>query len=140
MPKNGPIIIIEDDMDDQEMLREVFKELKLPNLVHVFDSCVNALDYLLTTIERPLLILSDINLPLMTGMELKQEINNTDYLKRKSIPFVFLSTASDSSIVSTAFEVQAQGFFVKPRTMDSLKNTIRTIIDYWKCSSLPTAV
>ena len=137
MPKNGPIIIIEDDIDDQDMLKEVFNELKLPNFVRFFNSCVHALDYLLTTLEKPLLILSDINLPLMTGMELKQEINKTDVLKRKNIPFVFLSTASDNSIVSMAYDVQAHGFFVKPSTMDSLKNLIRTIIDYWRSSSLP---
>ena len=137
MPKNGPIIIIEDDIDDQEILKEVFRELSLPNITRFFDSCVGALDYLLTTMERPLLILSDINLPSMTGMELKQEINKIDVLKKKTIPFVFLSTASDSSIVSTAYEVQAQGFFVKPPTIALLKDIIKTIIDYWKSSSRP---
>jgi len=137
MPKNGPIIVIEDDIDDQEILKEVFNDLQIPNVPRFFDSCVNALNYLLTTLEKPLLILSDINLPLMTGMELKHEINKNEFLKRKSIPFIFLSTASDNSIVSTAFDVQAQGFFVKPPTMASLKEIIMTIINYWKTSSLP---
>jgi len=137
MHKNGPIIIIEDDIDDQDILKEVFRELRLPNITRFFDSCVNALDYLMNTLDKPLLILSDINLPLMTGMELKREINRSEVLKKKTIPFVFLSTASDSSIVNTAFEVQAQGFFVKPPTIDSLKEIIKTIIDYWRSSSLP---
>ena len=137
MNKRGPIVIIEDDIDDQDILKEVFSELSLPNITRIFDSCVHALDYLLTTLERPLLILSDINLPLMTGMELKREINKNDILKKKTSPFVFLSTASDSSIVTTAYEVQAQGFFVKPPTIESLKDTIKTIIDYWRSSSLP---
>jgi CheY-like chemotaxis protein len=137
MHKNGPIIIIEDDIDDQDILKEVFRELSLPNITRFFDSCVNALDYLMTTLEKPLLILSDINLPLMTGMELKREINKNDILRKRTIPFVFLSTASDSSIVNSAFEEQAQGFFVKPPTIDSLKDIIITIINYWKSSSLP---
>ena len=79
MPKSGPIIIIEDDIDDQEILKEVIEELHIPNIVLFFNSCVNAMDYLLTTLEKPLLILSDINLPSMTGMELKQQINQNDF-------------------------------------------------------------
>jgi len=63
MPKSGPIIIIEDDKDDQELLNEIFIELKIPNIVRFFNSCVQAFDYLITTLERPFLIISDINLP-----------------------------------------------------------------------------
>ena len=137
MPKSGPIIIIEDDIDDQEILKEVIEELHIPNIVLFFNSCVNAMDYLLTTLEKPLLILSDINLPSMTGMELKQQINQNDFLKKKSIPFIFLSTTSDNNIISTAYEMQIQGFFVKPGTMALLKEVIKTIVDYWRISRFP---
>ena len=66
MPKTGPIIIVEDDYDDQELLKEVFTELKVPNILRFFSSCIEAFNYLLTTIERPFLIISDINVPPMT--------------------------------------------------------------------------
>lgn len=134
MPHSRPIIIIEDDMDDQEILKEVFSEMKVPNLIHFFNSCLHALDYLLTTLERPFLIISDINLPAMTGMELKKEICNNEYLRNKNIPFVFLTTNPDIQIITQAYRWHAQGYFVKPPTMKELKEMLHTIIGYWKTS------
>ena len=74
MFKNGHIIVIEDDNDDQELLSEVFSELGVTNIVKFFSSCVHALDHLLTSMEKPFLIISDINLPAMTGLELCRKI------------------------------------------------------------------
>ncbi len=121
-------------MDDQEILKEVFTELQVPNLIHFFHSCLHALEYLLTTLERPFLIISDINLPAMTGMELKKEIYQNEFLRNKNIPFVFLSTNPDVNIISQAYHWHAQGYFVKPPTMKELKEMLQTIIGYWKTS------
>ena len=137
MPHTRPIIIIEDDMDDQEILREIFAELKIPNLIHFFNSCMLAFENLLTTIERPFLIISDINLPAMTGMQLKKQINDNDYLSKKNIPFVFLTTNPDIRSIDLAYQSLAQGYFVKPPTMGELKEMLQTIIGYWKFSRLP---
>lgn len=137
MPKKGPIIIVEDDHDDQELLKEVFDELQIPNLLRFFNSCMNALDYLLTTIEKPFLIISDINLPAMTGIEFKLKINENDYLRRKSIPFIFLSTTSDKLVISQAFNVFAQGYFVKPLKVHDVKEIVVKIVEYWNFCSRP---
>jgi two-component SAPR family response regulator len=137
MPKSGPIIIIEDDFDDQEMLKEVFEELKVPNILRFFNSCIDAIDYLLTTIESPFLIISDINLPSMTGIELKQQINNNVFLRKKSIPFVFLSTTPDNYAIATAYNVWVQGYFVKPSRFRELKEMMGCILTYWKFSRQP---
>jgi CheY-like chemotaxis protein len=137
MHKNGPIIVIEDDADDQELLNEIFRELKIPNFVRFFNSCMNALDYLLTTIEKPFLIISDINLPAMTGMELCKKITDNESLKVKSIPFVFLTTTSDQKVITEAYKMFVQGFFVKPTSMHELKNMVRMIVDYWNICRNP---
>jgi two-component SAPR family response regulator len=135
MPASGPIIIVEDDMDDQEILREVFEELKIPNILRFFDSCKKVFDYLVTTIERPFLIISDINLPAVTGIELKQQINGNDCLRKKSIPFIFLSTTREDSVISKAYEVLVQGYFVKPTKLDDLRVLIRMIFEYWRTAA-----
>jgi CheY-like chemotaxis protein len=140
MPKSGPILLIEDDQDDQEMLQEVFTELKVPNILRFFDTCAKALDYLLTTIEKPFLIISDINLPAMTGMELKKEMNENEDLRKKSIPFIFLSTNPDQYIISKAYEMLVQGYFVKPGSMRELKEVIKMIVEYWKVCKHPFPV
>jgi len=137
MPKSGPIIIIEDDKDDQELLNEIFLELKIPNIVRFFNSCFQAFDYLLTTIERPFLIISDINLPAMTGLELCRMIFENESLKMKTIPFVFLTTTNDQLVITQAYEMFVQGFFVKPSSINELKETIRMIVEYWKFSRHP---
>lgn len=137
MPKSGPIIIVEDDVDDQELLKEVFQELEIPNILRFFNSCLEALKYLQTTLERPFLIISDINLPAMTGFDFLKSINNNQRLKEKYIPFIFLTTASTASTIQQAYLMPAKGFFVKPLNGNQLRQTIAAIIEYWKISSIP---
>lgn len=137
MHKNGPIIIIEDDADDQELLKEIFKELHISNILRFFDSCLHAFDYLVTTVEKPFLIISDINLPAMTGMELCKMILENKSVKMKSIPFVFLTTTSDQNVIIQAYKMFVQGFFVKPSSIKELKEMIRMIVDYWKICRQP---
>jgi CheY-like chemotaxis protein len=137
MPKSGPIIIVEDDRDDQEVLKEVFEELQIPNMLHFFSSCIDALQYLHTTAERPFLIISDINVPAMSGIELKEKINQNDFLRRKNIPFIFLSTNSETTTIAKAYDLLAQGYFVKPVTLADIKEMVVKIVDYWRISSRP---
>ena len=137
MAKSGPIIIIEDDADDQELLNDIFGELQIPNLLRFFNSCMNAFDYLISTIEKPFLIISDINLPAMTGLELCRKITDNELLKRKCIPFVFLTTTSDQKVITEAYKMFVQGFFVKPTSVHEQKEMIRMIVDYWKISRHP---
>jgi CheY-like chemotaxis protein len=138
MPKRGPILIVEDDHDDQELLREVFEELNIVNEIKFFASCINVLDYLVTAISKPFLIISDINIPLMNGLELKQRINETECIKLKNIPFVLFTTNPDLTVVSQAFQMNVQGYFVKPSTLEGIKEVMRKIIDYWSATLLPT--
>jgi CheY-like chemotaxis protein len=137
MPQTGPIIIIEDDKDDQELLNEIFLELKIPNIIKFFNSCFQAFDYLLTTVEKPFLIISDINLPAMTGLELCRKLYEHNSLKKKTIPFVFLTTTNDQLVIAQAYDMFIQGFFVKPSSIHELKETIRMIVEYWKFSRHP---
>ena len=89
MSKQGPILIIEDDQDDQYLLEEVFSALNIKNELKFFENGHFALEYLQTTKDKPFIILSDVNLPGMSGPDLKRSINENDRLRRKSIPFVF---------------------------------------------------
>lgn len=133
----GPIVIIEDDVDDQELLKEVLLGLKVPNTLRIFSDCDAAYQYLETTTEKPFLIFSDINLPGMSGADLKRKINVNDGVRRKSIPFIFLTTTSNHHAVLDGYESLAQGFFTKPNSMEALKHMVEMIINYWKISRHP---
>ena len=96
MPKRYPVVIIDDDMDDQEMLAELTAHLRPEASIRSFNNGVEALEYLKTTPEQPFIILCDVNMPLMTGLELLESIQVTPFLKNKSIPFILLSTSKYS--------------------------------------------
>ena len=65
--KNGPVIIIEDDADDQDFLTEIFQKLNYQNKILFFRDGQEALDHINVTDELPFLILSDINMPKLNG-------------------------------------------------------------------------
>lgn len=136
MNKTGPIIIIEDDVDDQEMLVEIFKELKYANELIFFGDSIQALEYLTATEIEPFLVLSDINMPKLNGMELREKIHNNEDLRLKSIPYLFFSTSAEQQHVIDAYSRSIQGFFIKPHSFDKLKKTIVKIVEYWQeCES-----
>jgi CheY-like chemotaxis protein len=132
MNKTGPIIIVEDDLDDQDVLADIFKELNYKNEVIFFGDSSQALDYLTNTEAEPFIVLSDINMPKLNGMELREKIHNNEDLRMKSIPYLFFSTSAEQAHVIDAYSRSIQGFFIKPSNYNSLKSTIRKIVEYWQ--------
>lgn len=136
MNKSGPIIIIEDDMDDQEILVDIFKELNYDNEVIFFGDSVQALEYLTNTDVEPFLVLSDINMPKLSGLELREKVVNNEDLRLKSIPYLFFSTSAEQRHVIDAYSRSIQGFFIKPNNYEKLKSVIGKIVAYWQeCES-----
>lgn len=132
MNSKGPVIIIEDDVDDQDVLQEVFKKLDYPNEILFFKDGQTALDFLNSTDLVPFLILSDINLPKLDGFALRNKIKMDAQLQIKCIPYLFFTTASNQKAVIDAYSLSVQGFFVKQNSMAELEKTIKVIMEYWQ--------
>jgi CheY-like chemotaxis protein len=132
MLKSGPIIVIEDDKDDQELLEEVFNVLNYPNKVIYFSDGLEALDFIVKTDAKPFLILSDINMPRIDGYELRKMVHTNEALNIRCIPYLFFTSGANKKGVTDAYSMSAQGFFIKPSSMGALQNTIRKIIEYWQ--------
>jgi CheY-like chemotaxis protein len=140
MNRNGPVVIIEDDADDQELLVEVFKKLNYSNEIIFFLDSQKALDFLNRTDITPFLILSDINMPKLDGFALRNKIYTDAQLQLKCIPYLFFSTASTQKAVIDAYSMSVQGFFIKQNTMAELEKTILVIMEYWKRCVAPNDV
>ena len=128
----GPIVIVDDDKDDQEIYAEAIKAIGIPNEIRFFNGGQPALDYLLTTSEQPFIILSDINMPSMDGLRFKELIQKDDFLRNKGIPFVFISTNASGDAVRKAHKLSVQGYFQKPSTLTDIKTMLKIMFDYWE--------
>ena len=132
MNNKGPVIIIEDDIDDKEMLEEAFQNLGYPNKLLFFNDGESALDFLNTSAVVPFIILSDINMPKLDGFALRNKIKLDAALQIKCIPYLFFTTASSQKSVVDAYSLSVQGFFVKQHKLAELEKTITVIMEYWQ--------
>ena len=75
-------------------------------------------------------------MPRLNGMELRAKVHENEDLRIKSIPYLFFSTSAEQQHVIDAYSKSIQGFFVKPKAYSEIKETIKTIVEYWqKCVS-----
>ena len=129
----GPILIIDDDIDDQEILGEAFREIGIDSELLYFNRSDEVFKFLKTTPKHPFLIISDINLPGENGIDFKKRIDADPQLRQKSIPFVFLSTAISRYAIEKAYnQMTVQGFFKKAVTYADLKNDLDIVLQYWR--------
>ena len=133
----GPIIVIEDDPDDRDILKEIFEKINYPNIVRYFNDGEAALEHLNRTDVIPFLILSDINMPVLDGFALRDKVKIDAKLQVKCIPYLFFTTASDQQVIIDAYSKSVQGFFIKPNSMALLEKTIRVILEYWELCASP---
>ncbi len=130
----SPLVYIDDDEDDQFLFQTAISELKLGCPIRSFTDGAQALAYLVSTMERPLMILSDMNMPLMDGLELHRMIDENALLKSQRIPFVYFTTEASPDQLQRAHQSGIQGFHIKAQNYDALKEQLRMIVNYWQIS------
>jgi|SRR5688572_11015856 len=134
-----PIVIVEDDADDQYFIKSICDKLGVTSELLFFDNGKDALDYLKATNRKTFLILCDINMPIMNGLELRRQIQMDEKLRRKSIPFIFLSTAARPKEVEEAYDLTVQGFFVKASQLKDMEMDLELILKYWQNCKHPNS-
>jgi CheY-like chemotaxis protein len=133
----GPILVVDADEDDHDLLRFVCRELNVCNNLHFFFTGQQLIDYLKSEQQRPFIILCDINMPHINGLDLRQLIWSDTDLRNKSIPFIFFSTAASPEQVNRAFDLTVQGFFLKGNSMNETIRKLKLVLDYWTESKHP---
>jgi CheY-like chemotaxis protein len=128
---------VDDDFEEREIIEEIWGELDIANPLLFFESGKAVLEHLQRDPTNPFLIICDVNLPQMDGYELRQKFTNEHSLHYKSIPFVFWSTAASNEQIKKAYDYGVHGFFFKGRNYAEMKDSLKTIMSYWKTSKVP---
>ncbi len=132
MRNSKPILLVEDDNVDVMTVKRAFKELKVTNpLVNTVNG-EEALKYLRGEANnKPCLILLDLNMPKMNGIEFLEVVKTDDLLKR--IPVVVLTTSEEQQDMAESFRLGAAGYIVK--AID-YKNFVEVIREQLTCTGL----
>ena len=134
---SNPIIIIDDDIDDIEIFQEGFKELGIENEIIVFTDGNKFYDYISATDKKSIFILCDINMNRINGFELKKKIFDNEELRLKCVPFLMMSTSGASAHILEAYSLNVQGYFIKPDTVQGIKDMFDIVVKYWAISQRP---
>jgi CheY-like chemotaxis protein len=134
---NKPIMLVEDDEVDSLTVKRALKELHVTNpLVHLENGEV-ALEYLRNgQNERPCIILLDLNMPVMNGIEFLQVAKQDADLRR--IPVVVLTTSEEQQDKVSSFDLSVAGYMAKPVDYRQFVEVLRSINTYWTISEMPS--
>lgn len=136
MQGNDPILLVEDDMVDAMTVQRAFKDLNVVNSIAHASNGEEALAYLLDPNNpRPCIILLDINMPKMNGIEFLKEAKKTEQINQ--IPVIMLTTSTNDRDIIESFNLNVAGYMVKPVDYKQFVETARTIEAYWRLSRLP---
>lgn len=131
-----PVLLVEDDAIDTMTVRRAFKDLKLSNPLAHATNGEEALEYLGNEENpKPCVILLDLNMPRMNGVEFLRAVKADPVLKR--IPIIVLTTSRDDRDIIESYKLSAAGYIVKPVDYKKFVEAVRTIDVYWTISELP---
>jgi CheY-like chemotaxis protein len=136
--KNAPVFVIDDDLEELEMIQDIWQDLNFTNKLETFSSIDQMIDRLKENIN-PFIIISDVNLPKIDGFALKQLLAEEPDVKYKSVPFVFWSTTASDEQIKKAYDACGHGFFIKGSTYTEIKDSLNIIMSYWHNSKAPQA-
>ena len=128
-----PILLIEDDIVDALSAKRAFKEVNVQNdVVHVKNG-EEALEFLQDDKnKKPCLLLLDINMPKMNGIEFLEERAKEE--KLRLIPCIVLTTSNDDQDKYNSYNLNIAGYMIKPLEYENFVKVIHTIDMYWTLS------
>jgi CheY-like chemotaxis protein len=134
------ILLVDDDKFDKLALRRGFRDVHIVNQVVETRSGVEALDVLRGTnghdaLAQPCLVVLDLNMPRMGGLEFLEELRNDPALRRTLI-FV-MTTSADASDVNRCYDKNVAGYTVKTRGGEAVRNTVAMLQKYCTVVAFP---
>ena len=141
--QSATILVVEDDPNDQFIIKEAFREAGADCPIHVVSDGVEAIAYLCGEGEYadrqkfayPTFIMMDLKMPRMDGFGVLEFIKKNPAWK--IIPAVVLSASSDLDDIKKSYMLGASSYHVKPQNMDKLRRQLKVLYDYWLTCEVP---
>ncbi len=133
------ILLVEDNPVDIDLTLRAFKKNNLVNTIHVARNGVEAMEYVKrwdNGIELPSLILLDIKLPVMDGLEVLSVLKKHETYR--TIPVVILTSSSDNIDIKKAYALGANSYIVKPVDFVRFVDVATQIESYWNTLNVPS--
>ena len=128
------ILLIEDNHADVELVEEWLREKEYPRLLKSLPNCKEAIEYLnqrhtVAEAALPRLILLDINLPGMNGLELLAQLKSDSHFK--SIPVVMFTSSTATDDIERSYQSHANAYVQKRMDLEDLYESLSGIHDFW---------
>lgn len=136
------IMLVDDDQVDVMNVERAFKKNNITNPLYIANNGIEALDMLRGTEGRkkikpiPRIILLDINMPKMNGIEFLRELRADPELH--SISVFIMTTSNDDKDKFDAYNLNVAGYIVKPVSFDKFVSAVSVLNNYWKLCELPS--
>jgi two-component system response regulator len=136
------ILYAEDNFDDVELLRLALEHSASGVQLHHVENGVACMQYLRSqsraSLERPDLLLLDLNMPAMDGFEVMEAILRDEVWR--SLPVIVLTTSIAPEDVERMYRLRCSTYIRKPLELQGFRKAVQTIVDYWfKVATLPTS-
>jgi len=136
MRSKKPILLVEDDKVDTMSIKRALDEIKVTNWLDIAGNGEEALLFLRNPEnKKPCVILLDLNMPKMNGIEFLRIAKQDKRLRR--IPVVVLTTSEEEQDMINSFDLGIAGYMIKPVDYQKFVEVVKTIDLYWTLSKLP---
>jgi len=138
--KSVNILLVEDDEIDVKAFQRAFKKQNITNPLHVARDGKEGLDYLMeraggNSDEMPSLVILDINMPRMSGLELLRKIRAEDKLRHLVV--FMLTTSNDEKDKFEAYDLNVAGYMLKTDMGRGFQRAIELVDNYWRVIEFP---
>lgn len=136
------ILLVEDDEVDIMNVQRAFKKNKITNPLFIAHNGIEALNALrgtdpTTSVPGPRIILLDINMPRMGGIEFLTELRKDPELKSTCV-FV-MTTSNEESDKVAAYDLNVAGYILKPLSFEGFASAVAVLSHYWQLCEMPVA-
>ena len=128
------ILLIEDDMIEVMKLNRTISKLELPHKIVEANNGEEALEFLQKKDELPDIILLDLNMPKLNGIEFLSILKKDDVLKY--IPTIILTTSSNQQDLLECYKIGIAGYVLKPLKYEDYIIKIQSLLAYWSINEL----